>query len=104
MWVCVYVCVSAGTNNVSAVAVHWMSDSGVRVSQQVFPASTDSRFLREAGINAYGFSPMPNTPVLLHDHNEFLNRSVFLQGIDVYERLLHDLVHVHTRRGDAATR
>ena len=32
-----------------------------------------SRFLRELGIPAIGFSPMPNTPTLLHDHNEYLN-------------------------------
>lgn len=25
-----------------------------------------------------------NTPVLLHDHNEFVNEKVFLKGIEIY--------------------
>lgn len=37
---------------------------------EIFPASTDARFFRELGLPAFGFSPMANTPVLLHDHNE----------------------------------
>lgn len=31
---------------------------------------------------------MNNTPVLLHDHDEYLNESVFLRGIDIYYNLL----------------
>uniref|UniRef100_H2ZKV2 N-acyl-aliphatic-L-amino acid amidohydrolase n=1 Tax=Ciona savignyi TaxID=51511 RepID=H2ZKV2_CIOSA len=54
------------------------------ISVEVFPAATDSRFLRQAGYEAIGFSPMRNTPTLLHDHNEFLNEKVFLEGIQVY--------------------
>ncbi|CAM0911981.1 unnamed protein product [Alopecurus aequalis] len=37
---------------------------------EIFPASTDARYFREVGIPAFGFSPMANTPILLHDHNE----------------------------------
>ena len=37
---------------------------------EILPASTDSRYVRKEGIVAFGFSPMANTPVLLHDHNE----------------------------------
>lgn len=40
---------------------------------EVFPAGTDSRFLRELQIPALGFSPMKNSPILLHEHNEFLS-------------------------------
>lgn len=57
----------------------------------VFPAATDSRYLRNIGCPAIGFSPMNNTPVLLHDHNEFLNSGVFLRGIDIYVELLKSL-------------
>lgn len=42
----------------------------------------------QKGIPAIGFSPMINTPVLLHDHNEFLNEKVFLDGIGIYEKLI----------------
>jgi aminoacylase len=37
---------------------------------EIFPAATDSRYFRERGFLAIGFSPMANTPILLHDHNE----------------------------------
>ncbi|XP_064610402.1 aminoacylase-1-like isoform X1 [Liolophura sinensis] len=61
---------------------------------EIFPAGTDSRFLREIGLPAIGFSPMNNTPILLHDHNEFLNEKVFLKGIKVYEQLITSLGNV----------
>lgn len=38
-----------------------------------FPFACNSRYLRCMGVPAIGFSPMNNTPVLLHDHNEFLH-------------------------------
>lgn len=66
------------------------------VKPQIFPAGTDSRYLRELGIPAIGFSPMPNTPVLLHDHNEFLNENVFLKGIDVFEDIIENVANVDT--------
>jgi aminoacylase len=37
---------------------------------QIFPAATDSRYLRQLGVPALGFSPMRHTPVLLHDNDE----------------------------------
>ena len=43
--------------------------NGLKVATEIFPAGTDIRFIREVGIPAFGFSPMPNTPILLHDHN-----------------------------------
>ncbi|XP_062842732.1 aminoacylase-1-like isoform X1 [Trichomycterus rosablanca] len=59
--------------------------------KEIFPAATDSRFIRAAGLPAIGFSPMNCTPILLHDHNEFLNERVFLRGVHVYENLLPSL-------------
>lgn len=32
--------------------------SGIALEPEIFPAATDSRFLRELGIRALGFSPM----------------------------------------------
>ncbi|WOL19501.1 hypothetical protein Cni_G28299 [Canna indica] len=55
---------------------------------EIFPASTDARFFRELGIPAFGFSPMANTPILLHDHNEFLNKDEYLKGITIYESII----------------
>ena len=39
---------------------------------EIFPASTDARYFRERGLPAIGFSPMTNTPILLHDHDEVI--------------------------------
>uniref|UniRef100_A0A0D6QS84 Peptidase M20 dimerisation domain-containing protein n=1 Tax=Araucaria cunninghamii TaxID=56994 RepID=A0A0D6QS84_ARACU len=55
---------------------------------EIFPAATDARFVRGHGIPAFGFSPMANTPILLHDHNEFLNEAEYLKGIKVYEAII----------------
>ncbi|XVE93041.1 hypothetical protein REPUB_Repub01dG0155900 [Reevesia pubescens] len=55
---------------------------------EIFPASTDATYFRKVGLPAIGFSPMVNTPILLHDHNEFLNRAEYLRGIDVYESII----------------
>ncbi|KAK9051869.1 hypothetical protein SSX86_028497 [Deinandra increscens subsp. villosa] len=55
---------------------------------EIFPASTDARYFRLKGVPAIGFSPMANTPILLHDHNEFLNKEEYLKGIEVYESII----------------
>ncbi|KAL8463126.1 hypothetical protein ACS0TY_033958 [Phlomoides rotata] len=55
---------------------------------EIFPAATYSRYFRECGLPAIGFSPMANTPILLHDHNEFLNKVEYLRGIEMYESIL----------------
>lgn len=64
---------------------------GARVEREIFPAGTDSRFLRALGIQAVGFSPMARTPTLLHEHNEALAVSTFLRGIGVYEKIIAKL-------------
>ena len=66
----------------------------LRVRPQIFPAGTDSRYLRQLGLPAIGFSPMPNTPVLLHDHNEFLNEEVFLKGIEIFVDIIENVANV----------
>lgn len=55
---------------------------------EIFPASTDARYFRDRGLPAIGFSPMTNTPILLHDHNEFLNHEEYLKGIEIYESII----------------
>ena len=78
----------------------WKAFSGVcrdmklPLKLEIFPAATDSRYIRAAGYSALGFSPMNRTPVLLRDCNEFLNEDVFLRGIDIYARLLPALASV----------
>jgi acetylornithine deacetylase/succinyl-diaminopimelate desuccinylase-like protein len=48
----------------------------------------------QKGIPAIGFSPMINTPQLLHDHNEFLNEKVFMRGVEIYETLIENLANL----------
>ena len=66
------------------------------IFKTIFPASTDSKYLRSCGIPAIGFSPMNNTPILLHDHNEFLNENVFLRGIDIYCSIISKLANMNS--------
>lgn len=60
----------------------------------MFPGGTDSRYLRSVGIPAIGFSPMNNTPVLLHDHDEYLHADVYLKGIDIYKKILEKVANI----------
>eukprot|EP00667_Euglena_gracilis_P011553 EG_transcript_11815 len=64
---------------------------GKTLEPEIFPAATDSRFIRSLGIPAFGFSPLANSPILLHEHNEYIDEGVFLEGIDVYVRIIQAL-------------
>ncbi|CAL9217839.1 unnamed protein product [Arabidopsis halleri] len=64
---------------------------GKLAKPEILASTTDSRFLRTLGIPVFGFSPMTNTPILLHDHNEFLKDTVFMKGIKVYESVISAL-------------
>jgi aminoacylase len=67
--------------------------AGVELAEpSIFPAATDSRWIRLAlATPCIGFSPMRHTPVLLHDHDEFIPVDQFLEGIRVYEAILPKL-------------
>ncbi|BFF91988.1 aminoacylase-1-like [Drosophila madeirensis] len=65
-----------------------LDDLGLKTRVRVFPGATDSRYVRYAGIPALGFSPINNTPLLLHDHDEFLRADTYLHGIEVYKKLI----------------
>ena len=68
-----------------------LQSMGYEIQPQVFPAATDSRFLRALGIRALGFSPMRNTEILLHENDEYIPESTFLEGIEVYVGLVRTL-------------
>lgn len=65
-----------------------IEEMNLQISTEVFPAGTDAAYIRALGIPAIGFSPINNTPVLLHDHDEFLHADVYLRGIKIYEEIL----------------
>ncbi|CAH8497278.1 unnamed protein product [Dicrocoelium dendriticum] len=75
---------------------------GADVSKRIFPGATDSRFVRQfhrtanaapgcRRIQAIGFTPIRRTPVLLHDHDEYVTEEEFLNGCRLYTELLYDL-------------
>ncbi|XP_055588181.1 aminoacylase-1-like [Uranotaenia lowii] len=66
----------------------------LEIQPQVLPGATDIRFLREQGIPALGFSPMNNTPILLHAHDEYLGADVFLKGIEIYKNIIVSVANV----------
>uniref|UniRef100_A0A6P4AZ22 aminoacylase-1-like n=1 Tax=Ziziphus jujuba TaxID=326968 RepID=A0A6P4AZ22_ZIZJJ len=67
------------------------SVGGKLAKPEILASTTDARYIRELGIPALGFSPMTNTPILLHDHNEFLKDTIYLRGIEVYESIISTL-------------
>ncbi len=69
-------------------------DLNIKTSTEIFPAATDSRFLREKNIPAFGFTPLNNTPILLHDHNEFVNDKVFERGVDILYKIVLDMANL----------
>uniref|UniRef100_A0A1B0A2Y1 N-acyl-aliphatic-L-amino acid amidohydrolase n=1 Tax=Glossina pallidipes TaxID=7398 RepID=A0A1B0A2Y1_GLOPL len=68
-------------------------EMNLKIVSQVFPGGTDSRYIRALGIPAIGFSPMNNTPVLLHDHDEFIAADVYLKGIQIYQNIIKSLAN-----------
>jgi len=68
-----------------------LKEMGQTYSPEIFPAATDSRFLRALGVRALGFSPMKNSEIMLHENDEYLDEIVFLEGIGVYTHLIQKL-------------
>ncbi|OVA10607.1 Peptidase M20 [Macleaya cordata] len=64
---------------------------GTLSKPEILASTTDARYMRQLGIPTLGFSPMTNTPILLHEHNEFLKDTVFLNGINIYESVIRSL-------------
>ncbi|KAG6714752.1 hypothetical protein I3842_05G217600 [Carya illinoinensis] len=64
---------------------------GKLAKPEILASTTDARYIRQLGIPVLGFSPMKNTPILLHEHNEFLEDTVYLEGIEVYESIIRYL-------------
>ena len=77
------------------------TSGATKVTPQIFPAGTDSRFLRKAGIPVIGFSPLNCTPVLLHDHNERVSVRTFLKGVHTYVNLIPALANLATVTNNA---
>lgn len=64
---------------------------GEKVAPCICPGATDIRFVRSLGIPGLGFMPIKNTPVLLYDHDEFLEADMYLKGIEIYQKILEKI-------------
>lgn len=64
-----------------------IDEMSLKIKTQIFPAGTDSSYLRVQNIPAIGFSPMNFTTPLLHDHDEHLHADIYLKGIEIYENI-----------------
>lgn len=73
--------------------------SNLTLKPQIFTGGTDSRYIRQLGLPAIGFSPMNNTPVLLHDTDEYLGVDTFLRGIEIYRKIIVEVANVEDRTG-----
>lgn len=69
-------------------------DLAIQLQIGIFPGGTDSRYIRQVGIPAIGFSPMNKTKILLHDHDEYLNKDIFLKGIEIYMKIIAAVANV----------
>ncbi|KAJ1818498.1 adenylate cyclase, partial [Coemansia sp. RSA 2599] len=66
----------------------------ISFAKEIFPAATDSRYLRRAGIPALGVSPLCDLPILLHDHDEYVRESDLTKAIDFYVSVVSALANV----------
>ncbi|KAI0989597.1 hypothetical protein GJ496_011206 [Pomphorhynchus laevis] len=84
---------------VESEAIQWATDitdifkkMDLKCLTMTMPGTTDMRYIRELGIPAIGLSPFNNTPIAIHDHDEFISEDVFCFGIKIYTELLKSLL------------
>jgi len=66
-----------------------ITSAGGKLSKpEILSSTTDSRFVRQLGIPALGFSPMTNTPILLHDHNEVTETRLLPLSFPLFENVM----------------
>ncbi|XP_032680891.1 aminoacylase-1-like [Odontomachus brunneus] len=70
------------------------SEIGSELKQIILMATTDARFLRELGIPVLNFSSINNTKVRAHAANEYLNKDVFLKGIELFTKIIPAIANV----------
>ena len=65
---------------------------GIDIKATVFPSAVDGRYIRNL-LNkpVVGFSPLFNQPMMLHDHDERLNKWIFIKGLFIMTDVLEEL-------------
>lgn len=62
-----------------------------RLRHGIFHAASDSRYLRQRDIPCFGFSPIADTPNLLHKHDEYISVMGYLRGVETYQHIISEL-------------
>ncbi|XP_065363422.1 aminoacylase-1-like [Calliphora vicina] len=99
-WEWIFRCDTAPPTKVDQTNPYWcgmqkvFNKMNLVLEAHVFTGGTDSQFLRDIGIPSLGFSPMNNTPTLMHDHDEYLKADVYLHGIEIYKEILKELLNM----------
>lgn len=71
-----------------------ISYSDIKLVPIICPAATDARFIRSVGIPAIGFSPINNTPILAHAHDEYIEADMYLKGIEIFKKVITNLANL----------
>ncbi|XP_028162365.1 aminoacylase-1-like isoform X2 [Ostrinia furnacalis] len=71
-----------------------VNDMGYKMNCTICPGATDARFVRNQGIPVISFSPIINTPRLLHAHDERIHVDEYRRGISVMEKILTAVANV----------
>ncbi|XP_075970877.1 aminoacylase-1-like [Anticarsia gemmatalis] len=71
-----------------------VKDMGFILKPVVCPGATDARYVRQQGIPAIGFSPLFDSPLLLHAHDESLHVDVFKKAVDLMEKVIEAVANV----------
>ncbi|KAJ6644482.1 Aminoacylase-1A [Pseudolycoriella hygida] len=82
------------TNPVWVVLNNTCREFGLEIAPSTTIGATDARYLRALNISAFGFSPIINTPRLLHDHDEYVGANEYLLAIDVYKKVISNLGNI----------
>jgi len=68
-----------------------LNDMKIRYEFDIFPASTDAKYLRSVGIPVIGISPIRDHHNLLHDYNEYISDDSLNEGVKFYYYFLKKL-------------
>ncbi|XP_065365578.1 aminoacylase-1-like [Calliphora vicina] len=82
------------TNPFWVAIQHTFNKMNLVLEAHVCMGGTDIQFLRELGVPSIGFSPMNNTPKLIHDHDENIKADIYLRGIEIYSQILKELLNL----------
>ncbi|KAJ8731797.1 hypothetical protein PYW08_014527 [Mythimna loreyi] len=71
-----------------------VADMGYSIRCVNCPGATDIRYVRQQGIPGISFSPLMDSAMLLHAHDERIHVDVFKKGIEIMEKVVEAVANV----------